>query len=268
VGAEGGAQESAEGVVSLWSTREWLGRPSATVILADNVPMTEIPADGYRMVPDIPRVGASAVVPSVWDGEWQPEDSLTVEWRLTAAGESFDVGDLIPESLRLNGTVAPVFPVAVEGGALIARFPRAAALQSLSGTTGGTSRSVVLTGVFADSLRLESPVTIEVVRTTAVRQRADAASLFDVGTPRPNPGSRVFDLPVDITERGGRLHVSVVDVKGRLIATLADRQLGPGRHWISWQGTSGDGIAVPNGTYWIVVKFEGQRRVAKVTVLR
>jgi hypothetical protein len=264
----GGSLDSGSGTFSLLTTRQRFGKPSDTVVLAENVSIVDVPPNGFRIVPDIPHVGVSSVEPVVWSGDWTPDDSSTVEWRLTPGKDKFDVRELVLGTLRLNGTVMPASPIRVEGDTLVARFPRGPAIQSIGNSGAGTTRRVVLTGFFADSLlRLESPATVDVVKVTSVEARGDGPSLFDVGTPRPNPGKGLFELPVEITDRGGLLHASVVDVKGRSVATLADGVFTAGRHSILWKGVDRHGFAVPAGTYWIVVTFEGQRRSAKVSVL-
>lgn len=173
--AQPGAVAAGTGEVSVRVRSDWLGKPTETIVLADRIPVSSVPQKGYELIPPVPRIGDSEVFPSVWT-IGGTTDTAVVEWRLTAGDESFDVTTLAPESLRLNGTVAPILPVTVQGSTMILRFPRDAALLSISDPMAGTSQRVTLTGRFADQVTLEASaiVAIDVITsTTLLRFEAD-----------------------------------------------------------------------------------------------
>lgn len=87
---------------------------------------------------------------------------------------------------------------------------------------------------------------------------------FDLGlTTYPNPfrGSTtvVFTLP-----EAAPVRVTVVDLLGRTVATLADSSvIAPGRHELRW-----DASTRPAGLYFVTVESGGRRKVRPITVTR
>jgi hypothetical protein len=84
----------------------------------------------------------------------------------------------------------------------------------------------------------------EGVRTTGFVERAS----LQLGLPWPNPFSRetrvVFTLP-----DAGPVEVSVHDVAGRRLRTLAREELAAGRHEFMWPGDDAQGRKLPSGVY-------------------
>jgi hypothetical protein len=80
---------------------------------------------------------------------------------------------------------------------------------------------------------------------------------------RPNPWTRDcevhFDLPAS-----GRVLLTVHDVSGRRIATLADAQMEAGSHVEEWNGRTAAGAEIPAGVYFLNLDSQGRRQVAKV----
>ncbi len=60
----------------------------------------------------------------------------------------------------------------------------------------------------------------------------------------------------------------VVDVRGRVVRTLADEALAPGNHRNSWDGLDADGRAVPSGVYAVLVEAGSERELKKLVVVR
>jgi hypothetical protein len=78
--------------------------------------------------------------------------------------------------------------------------------------------------------------------------RTGAGTLrLEQNVPNPfNPQTAItFELP-----DAGRVRLEVFDVAGRLVATLHDGNLTPGRHRLDWDGLDGSGRALPTGTYF------------------
>jgi hypothetical protein len=64
-----------------------------------------------------------------------------------------------------------------------------------------------------------------------------------------------------VLERGQRIDVSVVDVDGHHVATLAARREEPaGRVRFEWDGRTEDGQVVPDGIYRLKVRLQSERR--------
>lgn len=83
--------------------------------------------------------------------------------------------------------------------------------------------------------------------------------------PNPfNPGTAVhFELPVAQDVR-----VSVYDLRGRRLRTLADREFGAGRQRVIWDGKTERGDPAPSGVYFVRVDSEHAREVVKAALLK
>ena len=65
-----------------------------------------------------------------------------------------------------------------------------------------------------------------------------------------------------------RLEITVHDLTGRRVATLADRPFTAGRHTVDWLGRDDDGRAVASGTYLLRVKGETVDKTRKLMLVR
>jgi hypothetical protein len=76
--------------------------------------------------------------------------------------------------------------------------------------------------------------------------------------PYPNPASRfsrvAFALP-----RAAHARLRVIDLAGRTVRTLADREFAAGRHEAAWDGLSDAGSPAGAGVYFVQLEAEGRR---------
>ncbi|MGQ0723255.1 MAG: FG-GAP-like repeat-containing protein [Candidatus Eiseniibacteriota bacterium] len=84
------------------------------------------------------------------------------------------------------------------------------------------------------------------------------------GQPNPFRGTTAirFDLPA-----GGRVNLSLFDVTGRLVKTLVDRDLTPGRYEPGWDGRDDAGRTVSPGVYFVRLEagpFVAARRTVRL----
>lgn len=83
----------------------------------------------------------------------------------------------------------------------------------------------------------------------------------------PNPfrgRTRIeFTLPV-----AGPASVTVVDVAGRVVATLAEGTLAAGRHTLTWDARSDAGIAAAPGAYFVRIRQGGELRGQKLLLVQ
>ena len=253
---------------SLWEERQWIGAEPETTVLAVDVPIDEIPPEGYAMIPDVPHVGRSELVPAYWNLDWEPDDTEPIEWHLTPPNGAFDVGDLIPESLRLNGTIEPILPVTIQDSTLIVRFPRGLAVVSIGESESISLRRVLLTGMFADSLlRLESPGEVWLLAT----MESDETAKRQMGLSIECSGGNVVHGPVDLhlnLPLKGDLRVGIYDVAGRLVSRLADGPHEQGSHPLRWDTRSETGTLVPAGMYFVRAEIEGDASVKRLILVR
>ncbi|MCD4690162.1 glycosyl hydrolase 53 family protein, partial [bacterium] len=84
----------------------------------------------------------------------------------------------------------------------------------------------------------------------------------------PNPFRGSSTLTLTIFVPGAHARVRVFDVTGRVVATLVDRNLTPGRHELTWDGRSDSGAKVASGIYLIGATVSGERATARLVHLK
>ena len=90
---------------------------------------------------------------------------------------------------------------------------------------------------------------------------------LQLAAPQPNPtrGAARFSFVIG---RAGRADLSVYDVRGARVKTLANGELGAGRHEGSWDGVAESGRAVAAGLYFVRLRTAEGARAQKVQVVR
>jgi len=99
--------------------------------------------------------------------------------------------------------------------------------------------------------------------TVAVPRLVDAAFHHA----RPNPFSDRTTLAFDIPE-AGRVTVRIYDVRGALVASIADALYGPGSSTAAWNGRDGNGALAPSGVYFARMAYRGRTLDRKILLLR
>ncbi|MDM7916103.1 MAG: FlgD immunoglobulin-like domain containing protein [Candidatus Eisenbacteria bacterium] len=84
-------------------------------------------------------------------------------------------------------------------------------------------------------------------------------------TPNPSRGevALVYSVP-----RSERVVVTVADLSGRRVATLADAPVSAGQHQLSWVPRGEDGRRLPTGTYFVRVQGESGASVGRLILLQ
>ena len=85
--------------------------------------------------------------------------------------------------------------------------------------------------------------------------------------PGPNPTTRGVELAIGTPARG-RVRVDVLDVAGRAIAVITDREFAPGVHPLAWDGTTAGGTRAAAGVYMIRVTMLGYAGSRKVVLMQ
>jgi flagellar hook assembly protein FlgD len=83
----------------------------------------------------------------------------------------------------------------------------------------------------------------------------------------PNPFADQTAIPFSLPETG-HVSIRVYDIRGALVATLAERVFGRGLNEVLWDGRHSDGRPVSSGIYFLQVKFEGKTAQRKIVILR
>lgn len=78
----------------------------------------------------------------------------------------------------------------------------------------------------------------------------------------PNPSRGVVKLAVDVPARG-HVRAMVLDLAGRRVATLVERELEAGRHEFRWDGGTDDGGRCAAGVYFCRVDCGGVSSIAR-----
>ncbi len=90
---------------------------------------------------------------------------------------------------------------------------------------------------------------------------------FALGRARPNPARGGTSFTVTL-ERAAATRAVVVDVRGRLVRTLASRAMPAGTHVLAWDGRDDRGARAPAGIYFAVVRSGDHEARTRVALLR
>ncbi len=69
----------------------------------------------------------------------------------------------------------------------------------------------------------------------------------------PNPFGASVTIAFDLDELSSML-LTVRDIQGQTVKTIAEGFIPPGRHSIRWDGTDSLGVRVASGPYWIILR--------------
>ena len=88
-----------------------------------------------------------------------------------------------------------------------------------------------------------------------------------VGALYPNPFRSMLSVPFFLSSPG-RITVSVYDLSGRMVSTIADDSFAAGEHRLSWRGIDEEGRDLAPGVYFVRVAGEGGAETRKVILAR
>jgi hypothetical protein len=92
-------------------------------------------------------------------------------------------------------------------------------------------------------------------------------NFFFVGQCAPNPFNPGTQIPLE-TRAPGRVVANVYDVSGRKVASLMNERVGPGEHFLRWNGRNLNGEAVGSGVYFCRVVFGTRVETRKLVLVR
>ena len=105
-------------------------------------------------------------------------------------------------------------------------------------------------GIFYDNLAFDWIGTVDV-------PEARHIPLATLHQNAPNPFGRTTHIGFSL-ERPGHATLSVLDLAGRHVVTLANGDHMAGNHHVSWNGRTAQGSPAPSGTYWYVLRTESE----------
>ena len=83
----------------------------------------------------------------------------------------------------------------------------------------------------------------------------------------PNPFNPTTTIAF-VVERAQRVIISVFDVEGSRVATIANRTFAPGYHSVKWTGRDDAGRIVPSGTYLVQMETGDGTEARKISLVR
>ena len=89
----------------------------------------------------------------------------------------------------------------------------------------------------------------------------------DIGPGYPNPFNPVVRIPYDL-DQAGAVEIGIYDVQGRLVRRLLAGVQGAGRQEIMWDGCDQQGVPIPSGSYFCVLRTEQGRAATRVTIVK
>jgi len=191
-----------------------------------------------------PNGGESVIIGSDLDITWTASDNVAVTCldvllsRNGSGGPFVTLSSCVPDTGGYTWTVTG--PVTTD--ALVKVIAHDAAGNACEDVSDTTFAIGDVTGV------AEAPVTAFALRGIQ---------------PNPTRGSaRVeFSVPTE-----AHVLITVFDMQGRAVATLADRTFAPGYHDVTWNG-AGDGSRLAAGIYLIRLQAPGTNQVQRVTLI-
>ncbi len=94
-----------------------------------------------------------------------------------------------------------------------------------------------------------------------------AAGALALAPAHPNPARHATTLRFTLP-RGTRTRITVHDLAGRLVRTLADAWLAPGGYSLDWDLHDGAGSPVAGGLYFVQLSSGGASRTGRISVVR
>jgi hypothetical protein len=138
----------------------------------------------------------------------------------------------------------------------------------------GPAANVDLLRVFWPSGAINAFRDVSADQTVHITEGAGDATAVQRGAPAigdlhlvPNPSQGLTSVRFRLT-RDSETDLSVHDVAGRRVRTLANGRLRPGAHRLSWDGTRDDGARVAAGVYYVRLRTAETELSRKVVLIR
>jgi len=195
---------------------------------------------------------------SAVSGSWSGTDGLAEPFilpgeglvALAAAGSS-----PLSDFAAFNGLADTWVPLAAEG-------------EYTSCEVGRRTALVVCRGhLYGFTLQSETLEAVEDPDEPTTRERDGVGWTMEITGLAPNPTNPGATISFHLSRAGGTA-LEIYDLRGRLIRTVLEEDLGPGDHRAHWWGDDAQGKAVSAGIYLAVLR-QGDRRVSrKLTIVR
>ena len=144
--------------------------------------------------------------------------------------------------------------------------PTSAGLKFYDAATGAFLLGPIDTGLPPQDIVVLGDATVP----TAVEETADAGlpQEFALEAAYPNPFNASVQIPFAVWQGNTPVELTVHDVLGRTVRTLASGTVAAGRHVLHWDGRNAAGEPVGNGAYLVQLRTGSQRAVGKVMLIK
>jgi len=135
---------------------------------------------------------------------------------------------------------------------------------------GDYSGSLILTGhdVNHDVAAITIPVTFHVEGSVGVSDGImDLPKAFSLGQNYPNPFNPTTEIRFDLPMKTF-VNLQIFNVMGQRVRTLVNSEMEAGFKSVRWNGSDDNGRSVASGTYFYILKAEGQTFTKKMTMLK
>jgi hypothetical protein len=86
--------------------------------------------------------------------------------------------------------------------------------------------------------------------------------------PMPNPFSDGMHMAYAVGPEGARVRISVYDVSGRRVRSMADGEQAPGSHLVAWDGRDDQGMRMRGGVYFVHAQVGRDVKQVRVMFLK
>lgn len=147
---------------------------------------------------------------------------------------------------------------------LLATLPVTA--ESFADTTAAPGAAYDLSLASYDDAGDGAPATLHLTMPSTSYAVVSAQEVVH-GYPNPARDQVTFRLNVEASASEARTRVTVFDLTGHKICLLADQELTPGAHSITWPCMSDEGYHVAPGIYNVIVEGPSGRAVTRVAIV-
>jgi hypothetical protein len=248
---------------------------------------------------DSPQPVSFDVQPGSCPNPFNPK-SRGVTNTLLLGSLDFNLGKVVPESIRLEGWVSPTKVRLADMGSvshdnghpcadmspdgfddLSLKFATEEIADVMGSVEMGDAVPVRLTGRLTDGTVFEGEDIVMIVGNNGALQGAQSfgtpqAHTETAGTPErfalfhnhPNPFNPTTTIRFDVSAAGGAVTLRIYDVSGRLVRTLADGTQTAGQKTVTWDGLNDAGNPVASGTYLYRLTGPGFEQTRKMLFLK
>ncbi|MBI3872150.1 MAG: T9SS type A sorting domain-containing protein [candidate division Zixibacteria bacterium] len=152
---------------------------------------------------------------------------------------------------------------------LTVKFDEMAIIAAIGSVNNGDRVMLMITGKLRDGTPLAGAdcVLIRAAKGASAASAPSAMPPFTLADNYPNPFNAGTTIRYSLTDPG-RVNVTVFNILGQRVATLADDEQAPGEYSVTWDGRDEQGTPVPSGMYFYRLTAGDQVQSKKMVLLK